>query len=256
MPKLQKPVALPSVAKRHLTIDGPYRRHPRMMMWPSALVCAVVFAMLMWHVVASAGTATAAPAARLKAPATQPLPASTPTKPPGPQPKPSAPTKPSPSPQRQAAAASRTDVRRKAAIKAVKTCQRQLAMDDDTYRAMLQARTGKRSATELTLTELGVVLDHLRQAGANSHGIHADGRKRKAPAEDRQALYKKVCALLAALAKATGKPYTMSYADAICVRNGWCSRIDFANAEVLHRVVAALSRNLSRTTAAATAAQG
>ncbi len=155
-----------------------------------------------------------------------------------------------PQQDRQKAAATRLEQRRKAAIKALKACQRQLAMEDSVYRAMLQARTGKTSAADLTVTELGVVLDHLRRAGAN-HGVHADGRKRSTPAQDRESLYRKVIALLQELAKVDGKPYTMAYADAICSRNGWCTRVDFANPQVLTNLVGALNRNLRSKLAAA-----
>jgi phage gp16-like protein len=156
-------------------------------------------------------------------------------------------------PDRAAAIAARLEQRRKAAIKAVKVCQRQLCLDDETYRAMLQARTGKRSAADLSVTELGVVLDHLRHSGAKHapQGVHADGRKRGTPAADRAELYKKVIALLQELQRTKGTPHTLAYADAICQRNGWCTRVDFANCNVLHHLVGALNRNLRSAQAAA-----
>lgn len=146
---------------------------------------------------------------------------------------------------RKTAAALATDAKRKMCIKAIKAAQRQLAMDDDTYRAMLHARTGHSSSTLLSLSQLGLVLDWLRRAGAtNPKGIHADGRKRVVPVADRQALMAKVHVLLREMAVATGTTYTMAYADAICQRNQWCTRVDFADPQTLHLLVGALSRTL------------
>jgi phage gp16-like protein len=152
------------------------------------------------------------------------------------------------------------EARRKAAIKAVKACQRQLGIDDDTYRAMLQARTGHASATLCSVEQLGVVLDHFKRNGAvnpkGEKGLHADGRKRQVPVADRAALMRKVAALLLELARVTGVVHTLAYADAICVRSHWCTRVDFASPQVLHSLVGALSRTLrSKQQAAEKAAQ-
>lgn len=132
---------------------------------------------------------------------------------------------------------------RSARIIAIKAAQRQLGMDDATYRAMLVAQTGKSSATALTLPEMARVLDYLRRCGAR-HPSRDGGRKRTAPVPDRAALMSKVHALLGELERNTGQPHTLAYADAICQRNGWCDRVDFASPALLHRLVGALSRTL------------
>jgi hypothetical protein len=54
----------------------------------------------------------------------------------------------------------------------------------------------------------------------------------------------KVHAMLSDLEQCTGQPHTLAYADAICQRNGWCDRVDFASPALLHRLVGALSRTL------------
>lgn len=136
-----------------------------------------------------------------------------------------------------------TERQRSARIIAIKAAQRQLGMDDATYRAMLEAQTGKSSATALTLPEMAHVLDYLRRNGAK-HPNRDGGRKRVAPALDRAALMGKVHALLSELERCTGHPHTLAYADAICQRNGWCDRVDFASPALLHRLVGALSRTL------------
>lgn len=137
-----------------------------------------------------------------------------------------------------------TERQRHARIIAIKAAQRQLGMDDATYRTMLVAQTGKSSATELTLPEMARVLDHLRRSGAK-HPNRDGGRKRVAPAMDRTALMSKVHALLSELERCTGNPHTLAYADAICQRNGWCDRVDFASPALLHRLVGALSRTVN-----------
>ena len=132
---------------------------------------------------------------------------------------------------------------RNARIVAIKAVQRQLGMDDATFRAMLEAQPGKSSATALTLPEMARVLDYLRRSGAK-HPSRDGGRKRVAPALDRVALMGKVHALLSELEQRTGQPHTLAYADAICQRNGWCDRVDFASPALLHRLAGALSRTL------------
>ncbi|MBY0409896.1 MAG: regulatory protein GemA [Burkholderiaceae bacterium] len=136
-----------------------------------------------------------------------------------------------------------TERQRNARIVAIKAAQRHLGMDDATYRIMLVAQTGKSSATALTLPEMARVLDHLRRCGAK-HPNRDGGRRRVAPALDRVALMSKVHALLCELERCTGYPHTLAYADAICQRNGWCDRVDFASPALLHRLVGALSRTL------------
>lgn len=136
------------------------------------------------------------------------------------------------------------DRQRSARIVAIKVAQRQLSMDDTTYRAMLVAQTGKASAKDLTLPEMAQVLDYLRRSGA-PHPTRDGGRRRVSPSADRAALMGKVHALLSALEGVTGTAHTLTYADAICKRNGWCERVDFASPALLHRLVAALSRTLS-----------
>jgi phage gp16-like protein len=132
--------------------------------------------------------------------------------------------------------------KRKKYIKAVKTAQRQLCMDDATYRVMLEARTGQRSATDCTLAQLGAVLDHLRRAGATHP--NAGSKRRLVPTADKASMMQKVWALLGELERVTGQPHSMAYADAICQRNQWCSLVDFANPQILHQLVGALNRTL------------
>lgn len=147
--------------------------------------------------------------------------------------------------------AERTADLRARQVRAIKAAQRQLGLDDETYRAMLAEQTrselhprGKRSATELTVIEAARVLDWMRAAGARNPKAPADGLRRPRPAVDREGLLGQVKKLLVELATVTGEPHGMAYADAIARRNGWGSAVDFCGGRELHRVVGALSRTL------------
>jgi hypothetical protein len=148
--------------------------------------------------------------------------------------------------RRQNEAAAALDDKRKQYIKAIKTKQRQLGMDDATYRAMLLARTGRLSATECTLTELGLVSGYLTAQGAVSprSDSRATAGRRPVIAADRRALRSKVDMLLVDLVDEAGITDSKAYVNAICSKNGWCTAIDFADAHVLHKLVGALSHTL------------
>ena len=136
------------------------------------------------------------------------------------------------------------EAKRKNGVKAIKAAQRQLHMDDGTYREMLKSQTGKASAADLTLREQGKVLDHLRRCGATSPKAQArsGGRRRLVPAVDRAALVAQVHHWLSELERITGEAHTLNYADAICKKNGWAERMDFCAPRELHQLVGALAR--------------
>ncbi|MBL8350492.1 MAG: DUF1018 domain-containing protein [Burkholderiaceae bacterium] len=136
-------------------------------------------------------------------------------------------------------------------LRAIKAAQRQLGMDDDSYRTMLAAQcAGKRSATELTMAEQAKVLDYLRRLGAvnpreaERQAARSGGRKRGTPAPDKAALRHKLNALLDELGRVTGEPHSLAYADAICKRNGWAERVDFCDSTSLRALVGAVARTL------------
>lgn len=154
------------------------------------------------------------------------------------------------SPVQRAQADAALEARRKRGIQAIKAAQRQLGLDDGTYRAMLAAQTGKRSAAELTIAEQTKVLDYLRAQGAANpaearrKAERAGGRKRGTPAPGKQALMEALGHLLLELERLTGQPHTLNYADAICKRNGWAERVDFCSPVHLHALVGAVARTL------------
>lgn len=147
--------------------------------------------------------------------------------------------------RRRDAEAKALDGKRKLFIKAIKTKQRQLGMDDATYRAMLMARVGRASATECSLTELGVISGYLTAQGAVNPRAGARAvTRRPVIAEDRRALRGKVTMLLADLVDEAGITDAIAYVNAICSKNGWCSAVDFADAHILHKLVGVLSHTL------------
>lgn len=149
-------------------------------------------------------------------------------------------------------------------VQAIKAAQRQLQLDDGTYRDLLERLTtqldnagavlvpGKRSATQLTLAEGGLVLDYLRKQGATnpSRAGRDGGKRRPAPSHERSELLAKIHSLLDELGRVTGERHSLSYADAICKRNGWADAVDFCRPTDMHRVVGALSRTLRHRQAA------
>lgn len=147
------------------------------------------------------------------------------------------------------------EAKRKQYIVAIKSTQRQLGMDDDSYRQFLALQTGgklqengtvtggKRSATELTLPELGRAIEAMRRKGA-PHPTRSGGFARPKPAPERAELMRKVHALIAELGRVMTPAPTLRYADAVAKRNGWADCVDFCDAQALHKVVGALSRTL------------
>ncbi|MFC5372872.1 gp16 family protein [Brevundimonas faecalis] len=85
---------------------------------------------------------------------------------------------------------------RRAAVVKVQIARRDLALDEDTYRAMLARLTGQTSASACTDAQLGRVLDELKAKGWAPKVI-AGGRKapRAKPAAADQAVAKKARAL-------------------------------------------------------------
>lgn len=155
--------------------------------------------------------------------------------------------------RRQNEAAKALDDKRKQAIKSLKTKQRQLGMDEETYRAMLLARTGRASSKDCTLTELGSLNGYLTAQGAvNPRASARAATRRPVIAEDRRALRAKVDMLLADLVDEAGITDSLAYVNAICSKNGWCSAVDFADAHILHKLVGALSNTLKAKRAKAT----
>jgi len=61
--------------------------------------------------------------------------------------------------------ATRNSNSRQGLIRLVHVAKRDLALDDDTYRAMLMAVTGEASSADLSVPQLQRVLDHMKKSG-------------------------------------------------------------------------------------------
>jgi phage gp16-like protein len=76
-----------------------------------------------------------------------------------------------------------TEKRRKALVAKVKIAQKQLGMDDDTYRAFLEGVTGKRSASILKVWELENAMKAMRAKGFKDKPAKSAGTRPQADDE-------------------------------------------------------------------------
>jgi len=122
-------------------------------------------------------------------------------------------------------------------IAKIHVAKKQLAMDDDAYRAMLLSVGGVSSSKELTPLGAAKVLRHLENCGFKP--VRNFGR-RPTPAGDRNALIGKIEALLAE----AKRPW--SYADAMARRMFQVDKLDWCTPDQLWRITAALQKDANR----------
>lgn len=116
--------------------------------------------------------------------------------------------------------------------------KKELALDEETYRAMLVAAVGKDSCANMHISELYKVIEHLKQRGykptARKYG------KRPNPAKPNKALMGKVEALLA------DNGLHWNYAHSMAKHMFNVEKVDWLSADQLWRVVAALEKQARR----------
>lgn len=113
----------------------------------------------------------------------------------------------------------------------------QLGIADEAYRAMLTRLTGKTSSRELTVWQLRAVITELKAKGFQAK----PGRTpRPRPAPDRAALMGKIEAFLAEAGRPSG------YADGMARNMFKVDRVEWCDADQLHRIVAALTYDAKR----------
>ena len=117
--------------------------------------------------------------------------------------------------------------------------KKELGMDDDTYRAMLQNVAGVRSAKELNAAGAAKVLAHLQRCGWKPKTAAKVGRKPKPPA-GRAAVMGKVEALLAE----AKRPW--EYAHAMALRMFQVEKVDWLDDQQLQKLMAALIYDAKR----------
>ena len=132
-----------------------------------------------------------------------------------------------------------TAARRKAQLATAHVVVARLGLDTDTYRALLERLTGKRSMAKMDFRERVCVLDELRRLSGNT------GRRLRgtvpppgAPAGVREELAAMI-AKLEAMAAELG--YSWAYIDGMAKRMFHVDRAQWCTAQQLHKLVAALS---------------
>lgn len=115
--------------------------------------------------------------------------------------------------------------------------KKQLALDDETYRTMLQSVGGVASSRDLTSEGAAKVLRHLERCGFKPK---ANTGKRPSVTNARNPRMGKIEALLAA----SGRPW--SYADAIAKRVCKVESLRFCDGDMLSKVIAALQIDAKR----------
>lgn len=126
------------------------------------------------------------------------------------------------------------DLRRRE-IAMIKVGQKQLGLDDATYRDMLELVTGKRSAADLDWAGRKKVLDHLKDKGFKS-------KSRPAPADRKALLVSKIQAQLTSF----NPQRSDFYADGIAKRMFGVERYTWCDTDQLGKIVAALAYQQKR----------
>ncbi|BBF86297.1 phage protein [Aquitalea magnusonii] len=128
---------------------------------------------------------------------------------------------------------------RNPALAKIHIAKKELAIDDETYRAMLQSIAGVSSSKDLTDAGVTKVLAHLQRCGWKPKAAAQAGKK-PSVGRGRKALIGKVEALLAE----AKRPW--SYADAMAKRMFGVDKTDWLDADQLVRLVAALTYDAKR----------
>jgi phage gp16-like protein len=131
------------------------------------------------------------------------------------------------------------DVLRKNELAKIHLAKKQLALDDDEYRAIMLSVTGKQSAADLDWQGRHKLLNHFKKIGFKVVAKAAQ-RPRPAVARNRQALIGKIEAQLAEA------KLPWAYADAMAKRICKVDSIQFCTPEHLGKIISALSYSAKR----------
>jgi phage gp16-like protein len=123
-------------------------------------------------------------------------------------------------------------------IAAIHIAKKDLGLDDDTYREMLKAATGKTSCKDMHISDLYKVMEHLKQLGYKSK--RSGYGKRPNPAQGNKALMSKVEALLA------DRKLHWNYAHSMAKRMYGVEKVDWLESEQLISVITALSNQAKK----------
>jgi len=125
----------------------------------------------------------------------------------------------------------------KATLAKIHVAKKQLALDDDTYRAMLRSVAGVESAKDLTPEGAAKLLKHMERCGFQP--IQAPHRRPRV-ASSRAAQLGKIEALLAD----AGRPW--EYVNGMVKRICKVDAIEFCDGEMLGKLIAALQADAKR----------
>lgn len=131
------------------------------------------------------------------------------------------------------------DQLRKAELAQIHIAKVQLALDDDTYRALLLQVTGKTSSKDLTWQGRKALLDHFKKLGFKVKAKKAE-RSKPVVAKDKVSLISKIEAQLAEA------KLPWAYADGMAKRICKVDRIEWCEAEQLIKIIAALNIDAKR----------
>lgn len=124
-------------------------------------------------------------------------------------------------------------------LKLIHIARRDMAWDENTYRAMLERITGKTSAAALTARERKAVIDDFVRLGWKIKSRKGHRHPGNVP-KDRQRLLYKIGAYLADAGR------TWAYADGVARNLCKVDALRFCTPEQLHKIVAALEYDQKR----------
>lgn len=126
--------------------------------------------------------------------------------------------------------------RRNQQLSKIHIAKKDLAMDDDSYRAMLARVAGVNSAKDLNPRQVGLVLREFERLGWKPK----PGRPKPSAAADRQKLVGKIEAQLAEAGR------SWNYADGLAQRLYKVERLEWLDAKQLGGVITALAKDAQR----------
>lgn len=136
-----------------------------------------------------------------------------------------------------------TDTRRSMLAK-VHIAKKDLALDDDTYRLMLDNLFGVESSAKLSLKQLDELLGHMTSRGFVA-AKKGDAKPSKS-AQSGKPIIAKIGALLTELGQREGRHVPWSYAVGILKRQSGVMRLEWAKPDQLRAVVAALHARVQK----------
>lgn len=129
---------------------------------------------------------------------------------------------------------------RNSMLSQIHIAKKDLGMDDETYRAMLESLIGKLSCAKASDRQLALVLGHLRRQGWVGEAPRKAGHVRPRAKPGCGQLMGKIEALLAA----SGRPW--GYAASLAKRMYGMDSLEWCGAKQLGGIIAALAKDAER----------